>query len=234
MLTVANPALAQTQKPNIILIFGDDIGYLERRRLRARDEGRGMPTPEHRPHRRTEGMTFLRLTMASRAARRAERRFITGRNCPIRTRHDDRRHSRARAADCPRTEMDPRVRCSRRGATQTVQFGKNHLGDRNEFLPTVHGLRRVVWQPLPPQRGRRARRARLSRPERSRATLERYRQVHRDVCARAAWLHAWATDVDDPTTDPKFGRVAKQKIENTGALTRKRMETVRLRSRVEP
>ena len=34
-------------------------------------------------------------------------------------------------------------------------------------------------------------------------------------------LHAWATDVDDPATDPKFGRVSKQRIENTGALTRK-------------
>jgi arylsulfatase len=38
-------------------------------------------------------------------------------------------------------------------------------------------------------------------------------------------LHAWAADVDDPTEDPKFGRVGKQKIENTGMLTRKRMET---------
>ena len=38
-------------------------------------------------------------------------------------------------------------------------------------------------------------------------------------------LHAWATDVDDPTTDPKFGRVGKQRIENTGPLTRKRMES---------
>ena len=37
--------------------------------------------------------------------------------------------------------------------------------------------------------------------------------------------HAWATDVDDPAEDPKFGRVGKQKIENTGPLTRKRMET---------
>ena len=38
-------------------------------------------------------------------------------------------------------------------------------------------------------------------------------------------LHTWATDVDDPTEDPKFGRVGKQKIEDTGKLTRKRMET---------
>ena len=38
-------------------------------------------------------------------------------------------------------------------------------------------------------------------------------------------LHAWPTTVDDPTTDPMLGRVGKQKIENTGPLTRKRMET---------
>src|SRR5262249_28719906 len=39
-------------------------------------------------------------------------------------------------------------------------------------------------------------------------------------------LHTWATDTDDPTTDPKFGRVGKQKIQDTGPLTRKRMETI--------
>ena len=38
-------------------------------------------------------------------------------------------------------------------------------------------------------------------------------------------LHTWATDKDDPTTDPTFGKVGKQKIEDTGKLTRKRMET---------
>src|SRR5262249_12551508 len=38
-------------------------------------------------------------------------------------------------------------------------------------------------------------------------------------------LHTWATNEDDPTEDPKFGRVGKQKIEDTGKLTRKRMET---------
>ena len=36
----------------------------------------------------------------------------------------------------------------------------------------------------------------------------------------------WATDKDDATEDPVFGRVGKQRIENTGPLTTKRMETV--------
>jgi arylsulfatase len=39
-------------------------------------------------------------------------------------------------------------------------------------------------------------------------------------------LHAWATDKDDATVDPKFGKVGKQRIEDTGPLTRKRMETI--------
>ena len=39
-------------------------------------------------------------------------------------------------------------------------------------------------------------------------------------------MHCWATDTDDATEDPVFGRVGKQRIENTGPLTTKRMETV--------
>ena len=39
-------------------------------------------------------------------------------------------------------------------------------------------------------------------------------------------LHCLATDKDDPTEQPRWGRVGKQKIEDTGPLTKKRMETV--------
>jgi arylsulfatase A-like enzyme len=39
-------------------------------------------------------------------------------------------------------------------------------------------------------------------------------------------MHCFATDADDPTVDPRFGRVGKQKCEDTGPLTKKRMETV--------
>ena len=38
-------------------------------------------------------------------------------------------------------------------------------------------------------------------------------------------MHSWATDKDDPTGEPRWGRVGKQKIEDTGPLTKKRMET---------
>ena len=40
-------------------------------------------------------------------------------------------------------------------------------------------------------------------------------------------MHSWATNVDDPTVDPRFGRVGKQRIEDTGpSQTKKRMETI--------
>src|SRR5262249_60118123 len=39
-------------------------------------------------------------------------------------------------------------------------------------------------------------------------------------------LHCWATEEDDATEQPRWGRVGKQRIEDTGALTRKRMETI--------
>ena len=39
-------------------------------------------------------------------------------------------------------------------------------------------------------------------------------------------MHSWATDTDDDTTDERWGRVGKQRIEDTGPLTKKRMETI--------
>ena len=38
-------------------------------------------------------------------------------------------------------------------------------------------------------------------------------------------IHSWSTDVDDPTEMPRWGRVGKQKIEDTEPLTKKRLET---------
>jgi arylsulfatase A-like enzyme len=76
-------------------------------------------------------------------------------------------------------------------------------------------LRRVLRQPLPPQRRGGAGEPRLSQgPE-----------VHEKFGPRGV-LHCKASDQDDKTVDPAFGRVGKQVIENTGALTKKRMETV--------
>jgi arylsulfatase len=98
----------------------------------------------------------------------------------------------------------------------TAQFGKNHLGDRNEFLPTAHGF--DEWF------GNLYHLNAEEEPE----ELDYPGQTNPEYLKKfgpRGVLHAWATDKDDPTEDPKFGRVGKQRIENTGMLTRKRMET---------
>ncbi len=98
----------------------------------------------------------------------------------------------------------------------TAQFGKNHLGDRNEFLPTVHGF--DEWF------GNLYHLNAEEEPE----ELDYPGQKNPDYLDKfgpRGVLHTWATDVDDPTVDPKFGKVGKQKIENTGPLTRERMQT---------
>jgi arylsulfatase len=95
----------------------------------------------------------------------------------------------------------------------TGQFGKNHLGDLNEFLPTVHGFDEffgylyhldAMEDPAHPN----------------------YPQELLGKVGPRNMVHSWATDTDDATVDPRWGKVGKQKIEDAGTLYPKRMETV--------
>jgi arylsulfatase len=100
----------------------------------------------------------------------------------------------------------------------TGQFGKNHLGDKNEFLPTVHGFDEFF--------GNLYHLNAEEEPE-----LPNYPPADdfprfRENFAPRGVIHSWATDEDDPTDQGRFGRVGKQRIEDTGPLTKKRMETI--------
>jgi arylsulfatase A-like enzyme len=97
----------------------------------------------------------------------------------------------------------------------TGQFGKNHLGDRNEYLPTVHGFDEFF--------GNLYHLNAEEEPE--------HPDYPKDPAFKAKFgprgvLKTKATDTDDPTVDPRFGPIGKQTIEDTGPLTKKRMETI--------
>ena len=97
----------------------------------------------------------------------------------------------------------------------TGQFGKNHLGDRNEFLPTVHGFDEFFGNLY-----------HLNAEEEPELPDYPKDPTFLATFGPRGVLHCLATDKDDPTTDPRWGRVGKQTIEDTGPLTKKRMETV--------
>ena len=95
------------------------------------------------------------------------------------------------------------------------QFGKNHLGDRNEYMPTVHGFDEFYGNLY-----------HLNAEEEPEDPDCPKSQQFKDTFGPRGLLDCVATDIDDPTVDPRWGRVGKQKIKDTGPLTRKRMESV--------
>ena len=97
----------------------------------------------------------------------------------------------------------------------TGQFGKNHLGDRNEYLPTVHGFDEFFGNLY-----------HLNAEEEPELPDYPKDPKFKEKFGPRGVLHCVATDKDDPTERAAMGRVGKQKVTDTGPLTKKRMETV--------
>jgi arylsulfatase A-like enzyme len=201
-------AQAQPKKPNILVIFGDDIGTWN---VSAYSHGMMGKTPNI-DRIGKEGLIFTdHYGQPSCTAGRAA--FIMGK-LPIRT--------GMTTIGIPGStrgiqKVDPTLaEVLKSQGYATAQFGKNHLGDRNEFLPTMHGF--DEWF------GNLYHLNAEEEPEELDYPGQKNPEYLQKFGPRGV-LHTWATQVDDPTTDPKFGRVGKQKIEDTGKLTRKRMET---------
>jgi len=97
----------------------------------------------------------------------------------------------------------------------TGQFGKNHLGDRNEFLPTVHGFDEFFGNLYHLNAEEEPQNPDYPKDPRFRAKF-----------GPRGVLKCKASDRDDPTIDATYGRVGKQTIENTGPLDTTRMQTV--------
>jgi arylsulfatase A-like enzyme len=195
-------------KPNILIIMGDDIGQSN---ISAYTFGlMGYQTPNIDRIAR-EGMMFTDY-YAEQSCTAGRSSFITG-QATLRTGLSKVGIPGAtiglNAADITIAEALKPL------GYATGQFGKNHLGDRNEFLRTVHGFDEFFGNlyhlnaeedPEDPDYPKDPRFAARFGP--------------RGV------LKCTATETDDPTTDPRFGKVGKQKIEDTGPLTIKRMETI--------
>ena len=96
----------------------------------------------------------------------------------------------------------------------TGQFGKNHFGDMNRFLPTLHGFDEFFGNLY-----------HLNAEEDPEDPDYPKNPEFKAKFGPRGVLHCWATEEDDATEQPRWGRVGNQKIEDTGALTRKRMET---------
>ncbi len=205
------PASAQ-QKPNILVIMGDDIGYWN---ISAYNRGMmGYRTPNI-DRIANEGAIFTdyygqQSCTAGRAA------FITGQS-PMRT---GLLKVGLPGAKEGLSEKDPTLADLLKPlGYMTGQFGKNHLGDRNEFLPTVHGfdeffgnLYHLNAEDEP------------EHPDYPKGLEFKLRFGPRGV------LRCTATITETPGDDPRFGQWGKQSCADSGPLTKKRMETDRTRS----
>lgn len=194
------------KKPNIVVVMGDDVGMWN---IGAYHRGLMAGRTPHLDKFAKEGMLFTDYyAEASCTAGRAA--FVTG-QLPIRTGMTTVGQAGAKIGL-------PAEACTIATALKdlgyaTGQFGKNHLGDLNEFLPTVHGFDEffgylyhldAMEDPAHPA----------------------YPQELLNRVGPRNMVHSWATDKDDATVQPRWGKIGRQKIEDAGTLYPKRMETI--------
>jgi arylsulfatase A-like enzyme len=220
--TASKPAQAQEQPaapagkpPNILVIWGDDIGW-------QNVSAYGMGTMGYTtPNIDRIGMEGIRFTdhYAQNSCTAGRASFITG-QYPIRSGMvtvgvpGDKLGLQA-ASPCLAEVL-------KQAGYATGHFGKNHLGDRNEHLPTAHGfdeffgnLYHLNTQEQPEYPGYK---------EFADDYYEGGLDAFKKKFGTRGVLHAFATETDDATEDPRYGRVGKQRIEDTGPLTMERMK----------
>jgi arylsulfatase len=208
-LAVVAPATAQTtDKPNILVIWGDDIGITN---VSAYSRGMmGYQTPNI-DRIANEGALFTDY-YAEQSCTAGRAAFITG-QLPYRTGLSKVGLPGAKQGLQP---DDPTIaELLKNHGYVAGQFGKNHLGDRNEYLPTVHGFDEFYGNLY-----------HLNAEEEPENVNYPKDPKFREKFGPRGVLHAFATDTDDKTDEPRWGVVGRQKIEDTGPLTKKRMETV--------
>jgi arylsulfatase A-like enzyme len=191
-------AEANGKKPNVVFIMGDDVGWFN---IGAYHQGIMSGKTPNLDRLAREGMRFTDYyAEASCTAGRAN--FITG-EIPLRT-------GMTTVGQAGADVGIPTQACTLATALKSMgyttgQFGKNHLGDLNKYLPTVHGFDEFFGY-----------------------------LYHLDAMSDPFWhsyptgwfekygprnlVHSWATDKDDDTAMPRWGKVGKQKIVDEGPL----------------
>jgi arylsulfatase len=199
MLLPIAQAVAQ-QRPNIVVIMGDDVGWFN---IGAYHQGIMSGKTPNLDKLAAQGMRFTDYyAEASCTAGRAN--FITG-EIPLRTGLTTVGQAGADVG-IPAQAATLATALKAQGYA-TGQFGKNHLGDLNKYLPTLHGfdeffgylyhldaLSDPYWYSFPVD--------------------EAFYNMH----GPRSVVHTWATDTDDPTVMPRWGKVGKQKIVDEGPL----------------
>jgi arylsulfatase len=186
------------RRPNILFIMGDDIGWFN---LSCYHQGIMSSRTPNLDKLASQGLRFTDYyAEASCTAGRAN--FITG-EIPLRT-------GLTTVGQAGADVGLPAQACTLATALkalgyETGQFGKNHLGDMNKYLPTVHGFDEYF--------GYLYHLDAMSDPY-----WFDYPQDWLDKTGPRDLVHCWATDADDPTDQPRWGKIGKQKIVDEGPL----------------
>lgn len=197
---VTAEALAQAKKPNIVFVMGDDVGWFN---VGAYHQGIMSGKTPNLDRLAREGMRFTDYyAEASCTAGRAN--FITG-EIPLRT-------GLTTVGQAGADVGIPAQACTIATALKaqgyaTGQFGKNHLGDLNKYLPTLHGFDEFF--------GYLYHLDAMSDPYWYSFPID---EAYYNKYGPRSLVHCWATDTDDPTVQPRWGKVGKQKIVNEGTL----------------
>jgi len=197
-LSIAGTAWAQEKKPNILVIMGDDVGWFN---IGAYNQGIMSGKTPNLDKLAAQGMRFTDYyAEASCTAGRAN--FITG-ELPLRTGLTTVGQAGADVG-LPAQAVTLATVLKALGY-ETAQFGKNHLGDMNKYLPCVHGFDEYF--------GYLYHLDAMSDPY-----WFDYPQSWIDKTGPRDLVHCWATDTDDATVQPRWGKIGKQKIEDEGPL----------------
>ena len=195
-------------KPNILVLWGDDIGVAN---VSAYSNGlMGYETPNI-DRIAKEGLK-LQHYYGEQSCTAGRSAFLTGQHIM--------RSGLSKVgfpgAPMGMSQLDPSIGGLLKNLGYTTgQFGKNHVGDRNESLPTVNGFDEFFGNLY-----------HLNAEEEPELPDYPKDPAYRAKFGPRGVLKCKATDTDDPTVDPRFGKIGKQIIEDTGPLTKKRMETV--------